>query len=101
MNDAAYDASKTSPPASRSARMAKSNFGALLCRSRASVHPGDGTSRQKEAWLWQDGAIRGNPTSTRPTGPESPRSNDLRLGMDQSSLSSLPLWAIFNTWYQV
>jgi len=38
MNDAAYDASMTSPPASRSARMAKSNFGALLCRWRAVRH---------------------------------------------------------------
>lgn len=35
MNDAAYNASMTSTPASRSARMAKSNFGALLRRWRA------------------------------------------------------------------
>jgi hypothetical protein len=35
MNDATYDASMTSSPASRSARLAKSNFGALLRRWRA------------------------------------------------------------------
>lgn len=38
MNDAAHHASMTSSPASRSARMAKSNFGALLRRWRAVRH---------------------------------------------------------------